>query len=672
MKISLTHTAAQVTGETGKSGTPRLRGQAPETVARTPSMPDFDHAYGASAGLPQTKEPQSVEPPATLEAEPEPSETTALAKSPPQVDDTVETDVDVDVLIPPRSDPEERDPMVAPATEKNPERRGTVTSTPDMQIPSAIPDIDGDVEQRSGPDPALMTNRDSRHLASQSPHLRDAPLYPLTMGQVTKSVQQTSAPGAASVPSLTRNVPPVGKSNLISNRPSMGTANHQISADPISAIPQALTAGTVRETFLERAVTGQMAHQEHATPGGSTRLLADPTARAASSGMNSSKDALPDSDRTTRIQAPTTGNLRIPEMTTAEPPRNGPSKSDISHISPPIDRHAYVPQRDLPTIQFPRQPPPQLRQVAGREIGQRDALSTPQSGAISGESFSTSNGKTAHPALMAGLSAGTSATQLPGTEQRLDVGRFETISTGVAPRPVERMALVAGPASEGIVPADRAPVIDRPALPAATPHDAPTASIPAPQHPRQPVIPTAPSAFALERPKVEAMQPSAEQIRMQGAEGFGVTRTDMIQTSHVQQTPLPHRADLAMQVARQMTEAVQGSAQRPVDIALNPEELGRVRLSLSASESGMVMQVTAERPETLDLMRRHIAELSEQFRQIGYSDISFSFAGGNSQQGEGSMASSSQTPDTLTDPSLDSPADGPSSSAPETGVDIRL
>ena len=64
---------------------------------------------------------------------------------------------------------------------------------------------------------------------------------------------------------------------------------------------------------------------------------------------------------------------------------------------------------------------------------------------------------------------------------------------------------------------------------------------------------------------------------------------------------------------------------RPVEITLNPEELGRVRLGLQAAEQGMVVTINVERPETLELLRRNIELLAEQLREIGYQDLEFSF-----------------------------------------------
>lgn len=72
----------------------------------------------------------------------------------------------------------------------------------------------------------------------------------------------------------------------------------------------------------------------------------------------------------------------------------------------------------------------------------------------------------------------------------------------------------------------------------------------------------------------------------------------------------------------------------PIEIRLNPQELGHVRINISVAEGAIAMSIHAERSETLELLRRNIEQLSQEFRQIGYGNISFSF-GQNARQNEG-------------------------------------
>ncbi|MGH1354996.1 MAG: flagellar hook-length control protein FliK [Thalassovita sp.] len=75
---------------------------------------------------------------------------------------------------------------------------------------------------------------------------------------------------------------------------------------------------------------------------------------------------------------------------------------------------------------------------------------------------------------------------------------------------------------------------------------------------------------------------------------------------------IPHLADLS--VAR-------GDK---IEITLSPDELGRVRLAATQTENGVVLVVQAERPETLDLMRRHMSDLLNDLQDMGFADINYS------------------------------------------------
>jgi flagellar hook-length control protein FliK len=83
--------------------------------------------------------------------------------------------------------------------------------------------------------------------------------------------------------------------------------------------------------------------------------------------------------------------------------------------------------------------------------------------------------------------------------------------------------------------------------------------------------------------------------------------------------------ETARQASAQIAVAITNSNGKTTEIALNPEELGRVKLSLSAGDSVITVNVLADRPETQDLLRRHIDILAQEFRQLGYTSISFSF-----------------------------------------------
>ena len=63
-----------------------------------------------------------------------------------------------------------------------------------------------------------------------------------------------------------------------------------------------------------------------------------------------------------------------------------------------------------------------------------------------------------------------------------------------------------------------------------------------------------------------------------------------------------------------------------VEIALNPEELGKVRMVVSPAESGGVVHISAERPETLELVQRNLELLRRDLKDAGWANVAISLA----------------------------------------------
>ena len=97
-------------------------------------------------------------------------------------------------------------------------------------------------------------------------------------------------------------------------------------------------------------------------------------------------------------------------------------------------------------------------------------------------------------------------------------------------------------------------------------------------------------------------------------------------------------AGLGHAAIQQLSVAIRRSEGGEIEIALEPEELGKVRLTLTPHDTRVAVSVMVERPETLDLIRRHIDALTNDLRQQGYSQVAFDFAQGQNQQGHKSQA----------------------------------
>lgn len=91
---------------------------------------------------------------------------------------------------------------------------------------------------------------------------------------------------------------------------------------------------------------------------------------------------------------------------------------------------------------------------------------------------------------------------------------------------------------------------------------------------------------------------------------------------------VPGRAgsDAPPPAERQIVAAILSTGSGRTEILLDPQDLGRVRLSLEGNEAGLVVTVVAERAETADLLRRNADLLLAEFRDAGYANLSFSFA----------------------------------------------
>jgi flagellar hook-length control protein FliK len=62
-----------------------------------------------------------------------------------------------------------------------------------------------------------------------------------------------------------------------------------------------------------------------------------------------------------------------------------------------------------------------------------------------------------------------------------------------------------------------------------------------------------------------------------------------------------------------------------IELTLTPETLGRVHFDMRPEGAGLAITVSAEEPETLDLIRRHLPELMAELRQAGVQAGTLSF-----------------------------------------------
>jgi flagellar hook-length control protein FliK len=156
-------------------------------------------------------------------------------------------------------------------------------------------------------------------------------------------------------------------------------------------------------------------------------------------------------------------------------------------------------------------------------------------------------------------------------------------------------------------------------------------------------------ATNMAKPTAQPPQPSgaADDFRLTVGLSSEEPEGELVQTQLAEQsrsvsqapTQFAAKAGIPQHIPRQLAEIIHTSGGKSVDVALSPEELGRVRLSISQAEGGLVVSVQAERPETLDMLRRNIDQLDQELRLLGYTDPGFSFSHEGGDTG--------QQPDTL-------------------------
>lgn len=253
---------------------------------------------------------------------------------------------------------------------------------------------------------------------------------------------------------------------------------------------------------------------------------------------------------------------------------------------------------------------------------------------------------------------------------------FKDEASKIAPTPSTRPA---GQALSVASHAKSTPPVDFPAQTdiRALPHR-PETDVDATARPKPPAAPAqAPSLVQMQLLVSESSSTQFETAPMPEAdEGLILKETSATGASRetlAANLPTTARPEVARAIAGQMAAAITVRPQSgAVEITLNPEELGRVSMVLSGRDDGLHLTIAAERPETLDLMRRHLAVLEAEFKSLGFGDLSFDL--GNSadkgqdpsDSGENSFSETAQSE--LTSATLQRPANLGTSGR----IDIRL
>ena len=136
------------------------------------------------------------------------------------------------------------------------------------------------------------------------------------------------------------------------------------------------------------------------------------------------------------------------------------------------------------------------------------------------------------------------------------------------------------------------------------------------------LLPQSPTAF----PVQQVATPSLAEISLDVFPDIEFSlHTPMTQTAASSLTaslapPGPTPSATAHAIAQQLAAALNNpsrDAGGPVELTLDPPELGRVRMHMAEISGIMTLTILAERPETAELMRRHLSLLAQEFADAG-------------------------------------------------------
>ena len=138
-------------------------------------------------------------------------------------------------------------------------------------------------------------------------------------------------------------------------------------------------------------------------------------------------------------------------------------------------------------------------------------------------------------------------------------------------------------------------------------------------------------------------------------------------------TSAPTPPQTTMQQASAALVRLAADAPGRIELTLTPETLGRVHFDMRPEGAGLAITVSAERSETLDLIRRHMPDLLAELRQAGVQAGTLSFGSWSEGQSAPSKEGWTKTQD-------DDPARTPRDSAAHahqpttavTGLNLRL
>ncbi|MCH2168823.1 MAG: flagellar hook-length control protein FliK [Oceanicola sp.] len=136
----------------------------------------------------------------------------------------------------------------------------------------------------------------------------------------------------------------------------------------------------------------------------------------------------------------------------------------------------------------------------------------------------------------------------------------------------------------------------------------------------------------------------------------------------------------AASIGAQIADVARQGQPGQIELRLNPEELGRLKMTFEGNETSMIVTIAAERPETSELMRRHIEQLAREMAANGFENVQFQFAQEQSADGQTTDENTHHGPNSPQDPAPSSDTSPTSSKTTAhgpspiigAGLDLRI
>ncbi|WP_159441593.1 flagellar hook-length control protein FliK [Roseivivax lentus] len=166
----------------------------------------------------------------------------------------------------------------------------------------------------------------------------------------------------------------------------------------------------------------------------------------------------------------------------------------------------------------------------------------------------------------------------------------------------------------------------------------------------------------------------SERVRSIELVGQPYALSETVQGRAVAGAAFPAGSSPVAPIFQQIMDRLRVDASGMIDLRLDPEELGRLRIAISSGETGIHVQIFGDRVETVDLLRRNAAALERAFADAGLDLESFAFGSGERSDHEAQLPAAEpepNVPDTAAARAA-TPSAMPGNGSGHEGLDLRL